>query len=102
MKRSNAVQLVLLVSAAGALEGCGRQQCIDRNNVVVDDAYCEGQAPAGSFGYRWYNSGASSGVAVGTTVDPASGTTRGVFGAAGDAAGGHGSSGGGDAAGAGE
>jgi len=79
------------VSATAVLEDCGRQQCIDRNNVVVDGRYCEGQAPAGLFGYRWYNSGSSSGVAVGTAVDPASGTARGVFGAAGDAAGGHGS-----------
>jgi hypothetical protein len=83
VKRSSAVHLVLLVSASAALEGCGRQQCIDRNNVVVDDRYCEGHAPAGSFGYRWYNSGSSGGVAVGTTVDPASVTVRGIFGAAG-------------------
>ena len=99
MKRSSAVQLVLL--AAVALEGCGRQQCIDRNNVVVDDRYCEGQAPVGEYGFRWYNSGSSSGVAVGTTVDPASGTSRGVFGGAGDSAA-HGIGSGGDGAGAGE
>jgi hypothetical protein len=79
------------VSAAAAVQGCGRQQCIDRNNVIVEDRYCEGHAPAGSFGYRWYNSGSTSGVAVGTAVDPASGTARGVFGAAGDAAHGGGS-----------
>jgi hypothetical protein len=99
VKRSSAVHLVLLVSATAALEGCGRQQCIDRNNVVVDDRNCEGQAPAGSVGYRWFNSGSSSGVAVGTTVDPASGTARGIFGAAGEAEGGHG---GGSGEGAGE
>jgi hypothetical protein len=101
VKRSHTVNIVLLTAAMAALDGCGRQQCIDRNNEVVEDRYCEGQAPAGSYGYRWYNSGSSSGVAVGTRVDPASGTERGVFGGAGDAAGGHGS-GGGDGAGAGE
>jgi hypothetical protein len=85
VKRSRAVHLVLLASAVAALEGCSHQECVDRTNVVVDDRYCQGQAPAGSYGYRWYNGGAGGYVPVGSSVS-ASGTSRGVFGGAGDAA----------------
>ncbi|HEY3825633.1 MAG TPA: hypothetical protein VGL82_13810 [Bryobacteraceae bacterium] len=97
MKRSRAVNLILLTSSVAALESCNRQQCIDRNNIVVDDRYCQGQAPAGSYGYRWYvRSGSSGSVGVGGHVDPSSGTAHGVFGSAGDAAGGGGDAGAGE------
>ncbi len=91
--RSRAVNLVLLVSSVAALEACSRRQCIDQNNVVVDDRYCGSQAPAGSYGYRWFTPSGSSGyVPVGSHVSPSSGTVHGVFGGAGDAAG-HGGAG---------
>ena len=96
MKRSRAVPLVLLASAIAALEGCGKEECVDENNVVVDDRYCQGTLPPGPHGYRLYNGGAFGYVPVGSSVS-ASSTTRGVFGGAGDGAG-HG----GDGAGAGE
>jgi hypothetical protein len=92
------VHLVLL--AAVALEGCGRQECVDEHNVVVDDRYCQGQLPPGGHGFRWYNGGASGYVPVGSTLSSAD-TSRGVFGAAGESAA-HGGGGAGDGAGAGE
>jgi hypothetical protein len=96
--RSRAVHLVLLVSSVAALEACSRrQQCLDQNNMVVDDRFCQGQAPVGSFGYRWYSHSGSP-MPVGSHVSSSSsGTAHGVFGGAGDAAGhasGHGGGGG--------
>jgi hypothetical protein len=87
VKRSRAVHLVLLVSTAVAFENCGHGQCVDAHNIVVDDKYCH-SSPAS---YHYF-SGRSGSVPIGSSVDPA-GTTRGVFGAAGEA---------GDSAGAGE
>ena len=96
MKRSSAVHLVLLASAVVALEGCGNRQCVDEHNIVVDDRNCQ---TSSTTGYHYYSGGSGS-AAVGTSAD-APGTTRGVFGSAGESAA-HGSGGGGDGAGAGE
>jgi hypothetical protein len=97
VKRSGAVHLVLLASAAVTLEGCRKQECVDENNVVVDYSYCQGSLPPqASHGYRWYSPGLFGYYPIGSTVN-GSGTTRGVFGAAGDGA--HGSAGTGDGAG---
>jgi hypothetical protein len=74
------VHLVLLASAAAALEGCGKTECVDEHNVVVDSRYCQGSLPPAVHGYRWYNGGSFGYVPVGSSV----GTTRGVFGAAGE------------------
>jgi len=95
VKRSHLVGIALLGVYVAALERCGgHRECVDRNNVVVDDQNCRIQA---SSGYHWFYT-YSSPTAVGGSVDPSSGTARAVFGGAGDSAG-HGG-GGGDAAGA--
>jgi hypothetical protein len=95
VKRSRAVNLVLLTSALAALEGCNRQQCVDENRVVVDDSHCrDPYAYPATHGYRWYSTSYFNHLAIGSTA-PASGTVRGVFGSAGDAAG-HGGSGAGE------
>ena len=89
MKRSHFVGIALLGVYALALEQCSRnQECLDQNNIVVDDQYCR-QA---STGYRWFYTHSSPG-AIGSHVDASSGTVRGIFGGAGDAAGGHGGGG---------
>jgi len=88
------------VSSVAALEGCSsRQQCVDQNNFVVDDRYCNGQFTPGSYSYRWYSHSGSY-APIGSSVSASSsGTAHGVFGGAGDAAGhasGHGGGGGGE------
>jgi hypothetical protein len=100
VKRSKAVNLVLLASTAVTLEGCRKQECVDENNVVVDSKYCQGLLPPqGPHGYRWYNGSFFAYYPIGSNAT--SQTTRGVFGAAGDSAA-HGSGATGDGAGAGE
>ena len=95
MKRSHAVNLILLTSAVAALEGCTRQQCVDENRMVVDDRICQNpSAYPGFHGYRWYTTSYFNSAPVGSTATPA-GTVRGVFGGAGEAAG-HGSGGAGE------
>lgn len=89
MKKSYIVGLTLLGVYVVALEQCSRnQQCLDQNNVVVDDRSCQQT----STGYHWFYTHSSPG-AIGTHIDPSSGTTRGIFGGAGDAAGSHGGGG---------
>jgi hypothetical protein len=95
VKRSSAVHLVVLASAVVTLEGCGNRQCVDARNIVVDDRNCQTY----STGYHYYSGGSGS-APVGSSAD-APGTTRGVFGSAGDSAA-HGGGGSGDGAGAGE
>lgn len=83
MKRSHLVGIALLGVYVVALEECSRnQECLDQSNVVVDDQYCRET----STGYHWFYTHSSPG-AIGSHVDPSSGTARGVFGGAGDAAG---------------
>jgi hypothetical protein len=92
VKRSRAVNLVLLTSAVAALEGCTRQQCVDENKMVVDDRICQHpSAYPGAHGYRWYTTDYFNSAPVGRRA-PTVGTVSGVFGSAGDAAG-HGGSG---------
>jgi len=72
-----------------ALERCGgNQECVDRNNLVAENYYCRQAVP----GYNWFYSYGSPG-AIGSHVSAWSGTTRGVFGGAGQGAG-HGAGGG--------
>ena len=64
-KRSKEIQIGFVsFVAAAALSGCDSQaayhrdwqQCVDRNNVVVDDRYCDRPAPispGGPFYYHW-------------------------------------------------
>jgi len=107
MKRSRAVHLIVIASAAAAIESCGApppRHCIDGNNVVIDERICENpdQYPP-SHGYHWYYGGSSGSAPVGSRVfggsssapGESAGTVTGVFGGAGDAAsgGGHGSGG---------
>jgi hypothetical protein len=94
VKRSRAVNLILLTSAVAALEGCSRQQCVDENRIVVDDRICQHpSAYSGVHGYRWYSSSYFNSAPIGSRATPA-GTVRGVFGSAGEAhGGGHGGAG---------
>lgn len=116
MKRSKDIKLGLLAATAAALAGCGtvnqphydvRRQCVDTNQVVVDDRYCRQTSGGTSVGhvypYRWYYYGGGSPgpygsrAAGGSYSAPAasaasSGTVRGVFGGT---AAGHGFGGGG-------
>jgi hypothetical protein len=95
VKRSKEVKLGLLSSTAAILIGCGpgqHRQCVDQNQVVVDDRYC--QQP-NSYPYRWYYySGGrmyatqGSRATGGSFSAPASsGTVRGVFGGTAEGAG---------------
>jgi hypothetical protein len=88
VKRSRAVNLILLTSAVAALEGCTRQQCVDENRVVVDDRICQNPSAyaGGGHGYRWYTTSYFNSAAVGSRATDA-GTVHGVFGGAGEAAG---------------
>jgi hypothetical protein len=90
VKKSRAVELILLASAAA---GCGRRQCVDERDIVVEDRYCQPPYPGGgAHGYRFYNGGFfGSSTPVGSSVRN-SGTIRGVFGGSGEAA--HGAGGG--------
>lgn len=91
MKRSHIVGLTLLGVWAAALARCGgHQECIDQNNVVLDDYACR-QGTTGAHYFYTYNSPG----AVGSHIDASTGTSRGVFGGAGDAAG-HGGGGAGE------
>jgi hypothetical protein len=90
VKRSRAIQLVLLASTA-AVEGCGRRQCVDERDIVVEDRYCQQPYLATGHGYRFYNGGFFGSSPVGSSLR-SSGTVRGVFGGAGEAA--HGGGGG--------
>jgi hypothetical protein len=105
MKRSKEIRLGLLASTAAALIGCDSQphydvhrQCVDANQVVVDNRYCE-QQPRGTpmgYPYRWYYYGGSnyghsiyvpapfgqraSGGSFASPAGSPSGTVRGMFG----------------------
>lgn len=111
MKRTKEVRLGLLASTAAMMMGCGPQQpphydvhrqCVDQNQVVVADRYCEQQNGAtstfDSSPYRWYYYGGGYYYGHSTTYIPvpfgsrasggsfsppavaSSGTVRGVFG----------------------
>jgi hypothetical protein len=83
VKRSRAVQLVLLASAAATLEGCARKQCVDENGTVVDVGYCQGTLPPQPLhGYRWYTSFVGY-RPLGSNIRE-EGTIRGIFGGAGE------------------
>jgi hypothetical protein len=83
MKRSRAVQLILLASATA---GCARRQCVDERDIVVADRYCQQPYIPTGHGYRYYSGGFfSSNTPVGSSVR-SSGTMRGVFGGAGEGA----------------
>lgn len=115
MKRSRAVHLTLVVSVAAVLTGCNerpRRYCVDENQNVADDQYCEHLAPH----FQWYYARGYGSVSNGTHVEggsataPASGylsrsgqsasegesegTARGGIGASGEAASGHAGEGG--------
>lgn len=101
--------------AAAALSGCDQaaayhrdwQQCVDRNNVVVDDRYCDQNAQTGvhstgPYFYHWWYSprpyyrgetifGGYGSPRAGLGVARASGISRGGFGASA-----HGGEGGGE------
>jgi hypothetical protein len=97
VKRSHTVDLVLLLSAAATLESCSHQQCVNEHGIIVDDRYCQSSNVPGPHGYRFYNSGWFGGrVPMGGSISDSAGTTRGVFGSAGESAahGGGGESGG--------
>jgi hypothetical protein len=97
VKRSQTIQLVLLVSSAATLESCVRDQCVDERGIVVDNKYCQNLATGTGHGYRYYNPGFwGSSQPVGSSVYGDSGTVRGVLGGAGESAhGGEGGHGGG-------
>jgi hypothetical protein len=102
MRRSREVKLGLVSATAALLIGCGQgqyRQCVDQNQVVVNDRYCQQPTP---YPYRWYyySRGSrmyapSGGHATGGSYSaPASsGTTRGVFGGTAE---GHGAGGAGE------
>lgn len=115
MKRSGAVHLTLVVSVAAVLTGCNeraRRYCVDENQNVADDQYCEDRAPH----FHWYYARGYGSVSNGTYVGGGSetppaggylsrsgqsvgegeseGTARGGIGASGEAASGHGGEGG--------
>jgi len=112
LKRSQSVELFLVLAAAAALADCSPEphvrRCVDGSDTVVDNRNCEGvpQSPA----YHWYYGGPSGYLAVGAHVSGGSassggageaggsGTDHGVIGGAGEA---HGS-GGGEGGGGGE
>ncbi|HEX4276091.1 MAG TPA: hypothetical protein VHZ74_12090 [Bryobacteraceae bacterium] len=86
MKRSRAVDLVLLVSSVAALDGCGRKQCVDERDIVVNDGYCQSQGvSSGLHGYRYYSGGFFNSTPAGGSVRD-SGTVRGIFGGSGEGA----------------
>lgn len=103
LKRSQSVELFLVLAAAAALTECGPEQhirrCVDGSDTVVDNQNCEGTPQLAA--YHWYYGGPSGYVAVGTHVSGGSassggvaesGTAHGVIGGAGEA---HGAGGGG-------
>jgi hypothetical protein len=111
MKKSAKINLVFLSSfAAGVLNGCGREdgdwveakRCVNPDNVVVEDRWCEDQSPRGGFYHHYYGGrGYYPGeVASGGGRIPQSGVNytspsripRGGFGSTGKAFVGHGSS----------
>ena len=120
MKRSLHVSAPLLAAVALSVStGCRKpemQRCVDEQNRVVDDKFCQTQqqplrSPTGTFYYPYrYYYGGYGGFGLGSTVTgggdaPISGhsysssTTRGGFGSSfgggsGDSSGGHGGSGG--------
>jgi len=117
MKRSSAVSVVLVTTAAAAMTACKEKPtryCVGVNNQVVDDRECQDDRRPYGGAHHWYYGGARGALAPGTrlsggsTAEPAggfstpseSGTARGVFGAAGESASGH--SGGGHGGGGGE
>ena len=116
MKCSRSIQLTIVSSLAAALVGCGERAtryCVDPNQRVVDEKLCDQRPDPSAHYYHWYYGGGRGIVPLGTRliggsysrpvggfVTPAeadSGTTRGVFGRAGEAAsGGHGEAGAGE------
>ncbi|HEY1217061.1 MAG TPA: hypothetical protein VGE93_25830 [Bryobacteraceae bacterium] len=106
MKRSSAVGLVLVTTAAAAMTACNgkpTRYCVGAYNQVVDDRECQdGRRTSGGVPH-WYYGGARGAVAPGTrlsggsTSEPAGGfstpseggTARGVIGSAGETATGH-------------
>jgi hypothetical protein len=89
--------LVLLASAAVFLEDCGTSPCVDQHYNTVDDKNCR----TGSAGYHYIGSGSSGSAPTQNGVGEP-GSTRGVFGAAGESAAHGGGGSGGEGAGAGE
>jgi len=80
------VKLGLLSATAAILIGCGpgqHRQCVDQNQVVVDDRYCRQPNP---YPYRWYYysgrrmSSGSRATGGSFGAPPRSGTVRGMFG----------------------
>jgi hypothetical protein len=111
LKRSQSVELFLVLAAAAALAECGPEQhvrrCVDGRDTVVDNQNCEGVPQSAA--YHWYYGGPSGYVAVGSHVSGGSassggaageagesGTAHGVIGGAGEAHGGGGGEGGGE------
>jgi hypothetical protein len=117
MKRSVQVSAPLLAATALALTtGCRQpqmQRCVDEQNHVVPDAFCQNQQQTYSPHYRYYYGGsgsyspgsfASGGSYTGSSgVSYATSTSRGGFGSSfgggssgGESGGGHGGSSGGE------
>jgi hypothetical protein len=112
LKRSQSVELFLVLAAAAALAECGPEQhvrrCVDGRDTVVDNQNCGGVPQSAA--YHWYYGGPSGYVAVGSHVSGGSassggeaageagesGTAHGVIGGAGEAHGGGGGEGGGE------
>lgn len=100
MKKSSHIKLGLLATFVLSLTSCQReemQRCVDENQIVVDDHYCE----VNDAHHRWYYGGSGNygtgSAASGGSFSPHSGMTgvtsssvsRGGFGSSG----GHGSGG---------
>lgn len=69
MKKSSSVTLTLLAAVAAlATTGCTKKEtrnCIDQNNRIIEDRYCEQQPVTGYYGgsypYYWRYGGSSGG-----------------------------------------
>jgi hypothetical protein len=89
MKKSTAIKLTLLASAALAVSGCTRNQarrCVDQDQRIVGDEFCDPNGAVRRTGtggvHYWLYGGSGSRIGehvVGGSVSP-SGVSRGGFG----------------------
>ena len=86
MRKSREVRLTLLAAVAVSVTGCDTRHCVDKQNHIQPDGYCQA-SDSHMLGYHYVHGGWSGGH-IGDTVVGSSSTARGGFGATGGSHGG--------------
>jgi hypothetical protein len=57
MKKTTSITIGVVLSAL-VIAGCGEdRRCVDANDIVVMDDYCDDDSPSRSSSHRWYYGG---------------------------------------------